>query len=99
MRQSYRFKLMAAPRLRHLHRLVGVAGRIYNHAIALHRTYYRIYRKHLPKARLQAHLAKLKRTRFPEWATLNSQAAQAVADRIESGYQLFYDAKNKGRRG
>lgn len=99
MRQSYRFKLMASPRLKHLHRAIELAGRIHNHCIAVHRTYYRLYKKHLPKARLQAHLAKLKGSRCPEWKLLNAQAIQAITDRIEAGYQLFFLAKKEGRKG
>jgi putative transposase len=57
VRQAFQFKLMGAKRQKHLHRLVEVAAHIWNHSIAVHRTYYRLYGKHLSKARLQAHLA------------------------------------------
>jgi putative transposase len=90
---------MATKRQKRLHRLVEVAAHIWNHAIAVHRTYYRLFGKHLPKARLQAHLAKLKHVRWPHWAELNSQAVQQVADRIEAGYQLFFEARKTGRKG
>lgn len=90
---------MGTKRQKHLHRLVDVAAHIWNHAIAVHRTYYRLHGKHLPKARLQAHMAKLNHSRFPHWAELNSQAVQQVADRIEAGYQLFFEARKAGRKG
>ena len=77
---------MATKRQKRLHRLVEVAAHIWNHAIAVHRTYYRLFGKHLPKARLQAHLAKLKHVRWPHWAELNSQAVQQVADRLVAGH-------------
>jgi len=99
VRQTFRYKLLAAKRQKHLHRLVDVAAQIWNHSIALHRIYYRIYRKSLGRNRLQAHIAKLKRQRFPHWRELNSQAAQQVADRIEIGYRMFFDAHKVGKNG
>jgi putative transposase len=98
VRQTFQFKLMAARRQKHLHRMVNLAGEIWNHSIAIHRTYYRIYGRYLQRTRLQAHIAKLKHRRFPEWNALNSQAIQQVADRIDAGYSLFFDSIKRGRK-
>jgi Nucleotidyl transferase AbiEii toxin, Type IV TA system len=53
VRQSFQFKFFGGKRLRHLHRTIDVAAEIWNHAVALHRRYYRLFKKTLPKARLQ----------------------------------------------
>jgi putative transposase len=60
LRPSFQFKLFESKRLKHLHRTINVSAQIWNHSIALHRRYYRLFKKALPKARLQAHLAKLR---------------------------------------
>jgi putative transposase len=88
---------MAAKRQKHLHHLVEIAAQIWNHSIAVQRTYFRFYRKYLRRNRLQAHIAKLKHRRFPHWAELNSQAAQQVVDRLDVGYQRFFDAHKAGK--
>jgi putative transposase len=97
VRQTFQYKLLAAKRQKHLHRMVDLAGEIWNRSIALHRVYFRVYRRHLGKNRPQAHLSKLKHRRFPRWNELNSQAIQQVADRIYLGYQKFFASAKSGR--
>ena len=43
-----------------MHHLINVAGRIYNHCIALHKRYYCLFKKHLNRYALQKHLANCK---------------------------------------
>ena len=89
--RTYVFKLYHAKRNRRLHQTIDVAGCIWNHLIALHRRYYRRYRKSLNVSRLQLHITKLKRTkRFAFWNALGSQAIQDVAQRIDRAYKLFF---------
>lgn len=89
--KTYVFKLYHAKRNRRLHQTIDVAGCIWNHLIALHRRYYRRYRKSLNVVRLQLHITKLKRTkRFAFWNSLGSQAIQDVAQRIDRAYKLFF---------
>jgi hypothetical protein len=47
---------------RHLDRTIAVAAGAWNHAVALHRCYYRLFGKRLPNEKLQSHLAKLRQT-------------------------------------
>jgi len=71
------------------------AGVIYNHCIALHKRYYRMWGKHLSCTKLQAHIAKLrKRNEF--WQQVGSQAVQDICQRIEKGYQLFFKHHKQG---
>jgi putative transposase len=95
--KTFKFKLYQHKRNRHLKRSINAAGVIYNHAIALHKRYYRMWGKHLNCARLQKHIAKL-RKRNPFWQLVGSQAVQDICQRIEKAYQLFFKHHKKGVR-
>lgn len=89
--KTYCFKLYQAKRNRKLHQQINVAGLIYNHCIALHKRYYRLFYKSLSKYNLQKHLTKLKKLeRFSYLKELGSQAVQDITDRIDRAYQLFF---------
>jgi putative transposase len=90
LRQSFQFKLFACKRLKHLHGTIDVSAQIWNHAVALHRRYYRLFKKTLPKAQLQAHLAKLRNSRFPHWKSVGSQSVQAIVDRLYLAWAAFF---------
>ncbi|AFZ03604.1 RNA-guided endonuclease InsQ/TnpB family protein [Calothrix sp. PCC 6303] len=93
--KTLKFKLYAHKRNRHLKRTINAAGVIYNHCIALHKRYYRMWGKHLNCAKLQSHIAKLrKRNQF--WQLVGSQAVQDICQRIKKAYQLFFKHNKKG---
>jgi putative transposase len=95
--RTLKFKLYNHRRNRFLKRSINAAGVIYNHCIALHQRYYRMFKKHLHCAKLQAHIAKLrKRNEF--WQLVGSQAVQDICQRIEKAYQLFFKHHKKGVR-
>jgi putative transposase len=94
---TLKFKLYQHKRNKYLKQSINAAGVIYNHCIALHRRYYRMYGKHLSCAKLQAHIAKL-RKRKAFWQLVGSQAVQDICQRIEKGYQLFFKHHQKGVR-
>ena len=59
--------------------------------IALHKRYYRLYGKYLTPARLKAHIAKRKKLpKYIWWSRLGSQAIQDIIERIDHGYQRFF---------
>jgi putative transposase len=95
--KALKFKLYESHRNKHLKRSINVAGVIYNHCIALHKRYYRMWGKHLSCAKLQAHIAKL-RKRKAFWQPVGSQAVQDICQRIEKAYQLFFKHHKKGVR-
>ncbi len=95
--KTLKFKLYNHKRNRYLKRAINAAGVIYNHCIALHKRYYRMWGKHLNCAKLQAHIAKL-RKRKEFWQLLGSQAVQDICQRIEKAYQLFFKHHKKGVR-
>jgi len=95
--KTLKFKFYAHKRNRSLKRSLNASGVIYNHCIALHKRYYRIWGKHLNCAKLQKHIAKLRR-RNPFWQLVGSQAVQDICQRIEKAYQLFFKHQKKGVR-
>jgi putative transposase len=95
--KTLKFKLYSHKRNRYLKRTINAGGVIYNHCIALHQRYYRSFAKHLNCAKLQAHIAKL-RKRNPFWQQVGSQAVQDICQRIEKAYQLFFKHHQKGVR-
>ncbi|MFH1602812.1 MAG: transposase, partial [Pseudomonadota bacterium] len=89
--KTYKFKLYRAKRNEHLHQRIDIAGIIWNHAISLHKTYYRLTGKHLNQYELMAHIVKLKkRPAYAFWNLVGSQAIQDVVQRIERAYMLFF---------
>jgi putative transposase len=93
--KTLKFKLYQHKRNKYLKRSINAAGVIYNHAIALHKRYYRMWGKHLNCAKLQKHIAKL-RNHNPLWQLVGSQAVQDICQRIEKAYQLFFKHHKKG---
>lgn len=93
--KTLKFKLYSHKRNKYLKRTINAAGVIYNHCIALHRRYYRMWGKHLSCAQLQKHIAKL-RKRNSFWQLVGSQAVQDICQRIDQAYQLFFKYHKKG---
>ena len=89
--KTYKFKLYKSKRNKKLHRQINIAGSIYNHCIALHRRYYKIFKKSLRAFSLSKHLTKLKKiTRYSHWKLVGSQAIQDISERISRAYALFF---------
>jgi len=95
MRQSFKFQLMRSGRTKHLSRTIDVSAHIWNHSVALHRRYYKIFHKTLKQSHLQRHLAKLRRTRFQHWRLVDCQAVQAVTDRMYRAWDAFFKKEIK----
>ena len=95
--KTLKFNLYSHKRNKYLKRSINAAGVIYNHAIALHRRYYLMWGKHLNCAKLQKHIAKL-RKRNSFWQLVGSQAVQDICQRIDKAYQLFFKHHKKGVR-
>ena len=94
--QTFEFKLYSSKKNRYLHQMITTAAQIYNHCIALHKRYYKLFKKYLNKFQLQKHLAKLrKQARFCAWKQVGSQVIQDITDRIEKGYKLFFSNLKK----
>lgn len=72
-----------------LHTLCNSAASIWNHTVLLHKKYYKIYGKFVPKKRMRQQIAKLRKTN-PYWKQLNSQTVQEIVDRVYDGYDRFF---------
>jgi putative transposase len=85
------YKIYKAERNKPLHRQINIGGVIHNHCIALHRRYYRRYGKYLSSHQLKSHIAKIKKLpKYAWWSQLGSQAIQDIIERIDKGYQRFF---------
>lgn len=89
--KTYRFKLYKSKRNRKLHKQIDMAGLTYNHCIALHKRYYKLFGKSLNMYQLKKHLTKLKKiSKFAYMKELGSQAVQDITQRIDRAYKLFF---------
>jgi putative transposase len=89
--KTYQFKLYQNKRNRYLYRQINTAAMIYNHCIALHKRYYKLFHKTINAYALMKHIAKLKRLpKYVEWNTVGSQAIQDIIGRIDKAYKLFF---------
>ncbi|MDJ0691550.1 MAG: RNA-guided endonuclease TnpB family protein [Xenococcaceae cyanobacterium MO_188.B32] len=95
--KTYKFKLYQAKKNKYLHSCINASGSIYNHCIALHKRYYRMFGEHLNMYRLMKHIAQL-RKRIKYWQQVGSQAVQDICQRIEKAYQLFFKHNKQGTK-
>ena len=77
-----------------LHELCNSAASIWNHTVLLHRRYYKLFGKSVPKKRMRQQIAKLRKTN-EYWKQLNSQVAQEVVDRVFESYDRFFKKISK----
>lgn len=95
--KAYKFKLYQSKRNKYLKRQIEIAAKIYNHCIALHKRYYRLFGKSLNYYELKKHITKIKKLKKnSEWNELNSQAIQNIVERIDKAYKLFFRNKRQG---
>jgi len=95
--KTLKFKLYRNKKNVLLNQRIDVAGIVWNHCIALYKTYYRLTGKHLNRYALMKHLAKLKKQpKFSYWQTLDAQAIQNIVERIDRAYTLFFNNLKRG---
>lgn len=91
MRKTYKIRLYKDENNKYLHQTINLSGRAYNHAIALHKRYYKLAGKFLNKYALMKHYTKIKKLdKFAWLKAIPSQALQDVIERIDKGYKLFF---------
>lgn len=73
--------------------------KVHVHFMRLQKRYYRIYGKYISKGRMNKHLTKLKKCVYPHWYEIPSQSIQDVIDRIDKGYQKFFQNKKARAKG
>ncbi len=96
---TYKYKLYKTEKVKLLNKLLNISRNIYNHCIALHKRYYRRYKKHLNIYQLQKHLTKLKKlSKYQHWNIVPAQSIQAITERIDEGYKLFFKGRKNGNK-
>ena len=99
MRKSFKYKLYHQKNNIRIGNLIDDMHQVHVHFMKLQRRYYRLFKKYIPKKRMNKHLTKLKRTTKPHWTSLPSQACQNVLVRINFGYQKFFDNIEERKAG
>jgi len=89
MRRTFKYRLYETRRNVRLHRAITTSGRIWNHCVAFQRTYFRLFGKYCSKAKLQKHIAKIRKRR-EGWMQVGSQSVQKVVERLDNSYQRFF---------
>lgn len=97
--KTYKFKMYKNKKNKHLNHSIDIASSIWNYCIAMHRRYYRLYKKHLSANKLMKHITKIKKTLHPEWKNLGSQAIQDVVQRVDRSYKAFFEHRKQKRHG
>ncbi len=93
---TYKFKLYRAKKNKHLHQQINISGLIYNHCIALHRRYYRLFGTSLNAYALMKHITKRKKLpKYSHWNMVGSQAIQDIVQRIDKAYKLFFGNRKR----
>lgn len=126
MYYTLKYRLRDSNKNKRLDETINLAGRAYNHVIALHKRWFRLFGKknleaniafektygrkpdkkkgevrttYIPVFTMNDHLKYLKDTKAFAWLKkIPSQALQNVAERIDEGYQRFFDAKKDNPR-
>ena len=69
--KTYKFKIYTSKKNKKLQYQLWVACKVYNHCIALHKRYWKLYHKSLNRFRLNRHITKLKKLdKFAYWKDL-----------------------------
>jgi len=97
MRKTFKFKLYKSKKNKFLGQQINIAAGIWNHCIALHKRYYRLFGKSLNKYQLQKHVTKLKKmAEYQHWNLIGSQCIQDIVERIDKSYKLFFRNQKAG---
>lgn len=96
MVKTFKYKLYNSKKNKQLQAMLNIGCHIYNQCIALHKRYYRMYKKSLHIYQLQKHITKLKKLeKYKDWNNLGSQVIQNITERIKFGYDKFFRKENK----
>ena len=97
--RTYRYKLYPQDNLVKFANMIDDLHKVHVHFMRLQKRYYRIYGKYISKGRMNKHLTKLKNRINPHWYEIPSQSIQDITDRIDKGYQKFFENKKAREKG
>ena len=96
---TYKYKLYTNKKNKYLNNKIDISGIIWNHCIALHKRYYKIYNKYLNPYQLQKHITKLKKLdKYKFWRLVNSQTIQDITERADKSYKQFFSKIKKKQK-
>ena len=96
IRRTFKYRLYDnAEKNQLLHDRINISGIIHNHALALHRRYYRLTGQYISLGRLKKHIARLrmKTEKFAYWKLVGSQSVQDILERLDKSFQRFFKKK------
>ena len=83
---SYKYKLYRTDKTKYLDKMLREACFVWNHALALQKRYYRLFKKYIPLGVMQHHQAmRIKRT------LLGAQTVQEILERLDIAYKRFFE--------
>ena len=97
----HKYKIQKQKRNRHLQKDLHILAHVHNHFVALWQRHYKIYGecdgyKRPSKFRMITHLTKLKRLeKYRHWTLPYSWCLQECIQRIDTGWQNFFDSRAK----
>ena len=82
---TYKYKLYSSKKNKRLNKMLDEACFVWNHALALQKRYYTLYKQFIPCNSLKKHFSKrIKRT------YLHSQTVQEIIERLDLAYKRFF---------
>lgn len=83
---TYKYKLYRTDKTKHLDRMLREACFVWNHALALQKRYYRLYKKYIQLGVMQHHQAKRVKRNL-----LVAQTVQEILERLDIAYKRFFE--------
>lgn len=95
--KTYKYKMYSKAKGGRIENQIDRFGILYNHCIALHRRYYKLFKNQPHRYAMSTHLAKIKHLKRWEgiFKGLDAQAVQDLAERIDKSYKLFFSNKKR----
>lgn len=82
---SYKYNIYRSNKTKHLGKMLRECCFVWNHALALQRRYYKLFRKYIPVSKMKSHFSKrIKRN------LLHSQTTQEIIERLDVSYVRFF---------
>lgn len=83
---TYKYKLYRTEKTKHLDKMLLEACFVWNHALALQKRYYRLFKKYIPLGVMQRHQAKRVKRNL-----LGAQTVQEIIERLDITYKRFFE--------
>ena len=83
---TYKYKLYRTHRIKYLDKMLAEACIVWDHALALQKRYYRLYKKYIPLGVMKHHQAKR-----VERNLLGAQTVQEILERLDIAYKRFFE--------